>query len=647
MKYFILIFLMGAQAVLLSQNNARPNLVIENIPEVPPELIEQMNQYQNTRSANFLGWQPGTDQMLISTRFGETAQLHTLSQPMGARKQITFFKEPVTAAGYSPDPGYKGLIYSRDAGGNEFSQLYWLDLQTGRHSQLSDGGRSQNSFPKWSNKGDRFVYTSTRRNKKDYDLYLVPMNDLSLTSMILQVSGYWSPLDWSPDDKKILMRQYISINHSRIYILDVATGSLEEINPSEGQIAYNAAAWTADGKGLFIVSDEGTEFQTLRYYDPTSKKSKAITASVPWNVGGFLLSRSRDRMVFVVNEGGVDQLYEMPSATMKFSPMKGLPQGIVNASYIHPGGKYAGFTISTAQTPGDIYTFHFEDKRVTRYTESETGGLDNTKFPMPDLIHYETFDGISGGGKRTIPAFIYKPENVTGKLPVVISIHGGPEGQSRPGFNPFISFLNNEMKVAVILPNVRGSAGYGKSYLLMDNGFKREESVRDIGSLLDWIRTQPDLDPDRVAVMGGSYGGYMTLASMAHFNDRLRCGVDVVGISNFVTFLKNTEDYRKDLRRAEYGDERDPEMNAFLEKISPSNCVEKISRPMLIVQGANDPRVPMSEAEQMKQKLLDKGNETWYLLAKDEGHGFRKKNNVDYYQWSVILFLKKYLLDLH
>ncbi|MCB0586764.1 MAG: S9 family peptidase, partial [Phaeodactylibacter sp.] len=220
----------------------------------------------------------------------------------------------------------------------------------------------------------------------------------------------------------------------------------------------------------------------------------------------------------------------------------------------------------------------------------------------------------------------------------------GPESQYRPGFSPIFQYYLKELGIAVIAPNVRGSAGYGKNFLKLDNGYKREDSVKDIGKLLDWIKEQPELDESRVAVMGGSYGGYMVLSSMAHYNGRLRCGVDIVGISNFVTFLENTKSYRRNLRRVEYGDERDPHMRRHLERISPTTNAHKITRPMLIVQGMNDPRVPVSEAEQMLRAIRNNGGEAWYLLAKDEGHGFRKKPNRDYYNKAVILFLQRYLL---
>ncbi len=254
-------------------------------------------------------------------------------------------------------------------------------------------------------------------------------------------------------------------------------------------------------------------------------------------------------------------------------------------------------------------------------------------------MHYPTFDNVDGK-PREIPAWLYKPAGA-GPHPVLISIHGGPEGQSRPVFSTNVQQWAAELGYAVILPNVRGSSGYGKTYVALDNGTKREDSVRDIGALLDWIRTQPGLDAKRIVLIGGSYGGYMVLASMTHYNDRLRGAVDIVGISSFVTFLESTAEYRRDLRRPEYGDERDPKMRAFFEKISPLNNAGKITKPMLVIQGKNDPRVPYTESEQLVAKIRANGGEVWYLVGLNEGHGFAKRDNIDYYQWTVAMFLEK------
>jgi dipeptidyl aminopeptidase/acylaminoacyl peptidase len=290
-----------------------------------------------------------------------------------------------------------------------------------------------------------------------------------------------------------------------------------------------------------------------------------------------------------------------------------------------------------------VYVVHLTQGRLERWTQSEVGGLEAGNFRIPTLVRYETFDEVDGK-PRTIPAFYYKPEG-KGPFPVVVNIHGGPESQALPTFNPAVQFMVNELGIAVLVPNVRGSSGYGKDYLLLDNGFKREDSVKDIGALLDWIARQPELDASRVGVSGGSYGGYMVLASMVNYNERIRAGIDVVGISDFGTFLRNTESYRRDLRRVEYGDERIPEMKAFHDRIAPLNNAHRITRPLFVAQGYNDPRVPWTEAEQIVKAVRGNGGDVWYLLYKDEGHGFRKKANADYFGAASMLFWQRHLLD--
>ena len=281
-----------------------------------------------------------------------------------------------------------------------------------------------------------------------------------------------------------------------------------------------------------------------------------------------------------------------------------------------------------------MYVYDLPSGKLARWTASEVGGLDPARFAEPTLVRFPSFD------QRQIPAFVYRPKLAPGaKAPVLISIHGGPEGQAQPSFSALTQFNVNQLGYAVVVPNVRGSSGYGKTYLALDNGQKREDSVKDIGALLDWIATQPDLDASKVVVQGGSYGGYMVLASLMHYSDRLAGGIDTVGISHFSTFLKNTQSYRRDLRRAEYGDERDPVMAAFFDRIAPLNNAARIGKPLFVIQGANDPRVPASESRQIVDAVRAKGVRAWYLLAKDEGHGFRKKSNIDYQNGAAALFL--------
>jgi len=379
-----------------------------------------------------------------------------------------------------------------------------------------------------------------------------------------------------------------------------------------------------------------------------SATPEIVTADITWDVTAATMSHDRKRMVFATNEDGMSHVYLLDVASREYRRVENIPTGLAFGLRFSPDDRRLAMTLNTPQTPSDTFVLDLKEGALEygdliRWTESEVGGLDTTAFRVPELVHYPTFD-MDGDAQRQIPAWIYKPTG-KGPHPVVISIHGGPEGQSRPSFSSTYQMWIEKLGVAVIQPNVRGSRGYGKTYVGLDNGFKREDSVRDIGALLDWIETQPDLDKDRVAVFGGSYGGYMVLASAVHYSDRLTAAVDIVGISNFVTFLENTQDYRRDLRRVEYGDERDPAMRVHLEKISPLNNVEQISVPMFIVQGENDPRVPVTESAQVVEALRDQGHTVWYMNALNEGHGYRKRENRDIYQQAAVLFLKQHLVD--
>jgi len=645
MHFIILTLILFSLCVTTSKTHAdrreEGNLVIEDIPEIPESISSRIAQYQNTRSASVQDWMPGGG-MLIATRFAETTQIHSVEHPGGARRQITYFDEPVYGASMCPDASVNGFLFVKDIGGNEYYQIFFFDFAAGQHTMLTDGV-SRHGSVLWSNKGDRFVYHSTKRNDRDYDLYVCDICHPHDAAMILENEGLCAAVDWSPDDQKLLVLNYISVNESYYSILDIETGRLDRINPSDEKISYGSAMWAKDGRGIFITSDEGSEFRRLMYYDIASRSFTVITKDIPWDVQSIDITERGDRLAFTVNDDGMGKLYMLDTPSMNYKQVPGIPSGQVYGLLFHTDGDRLAMGINTARTPGDIYVLNLENDSLERWTYSEVGGLNSESFVSPELIHYETFDSVDGK-PRMIPAFYYKPDKGNGPFPVLIDIHGGPEGQYLPYFSSMAQYYVNELGTAVLAPNVRGSAGYGKSYLLLDNGFKREDSVRDIGKLLDWIDKQPELDSSRIAVIGGSYGGYMVLSTMTHFNDRLACGIEIVGISNFVTFLENTKEYRRNLRRQEYGDERDPDMRKFLLQISPTTNVHKITKPMFISQGLNDPRVPASESEQIVKVIRKNGGTVWYLLAKDEGHGFSKKSNRDYYNNAVALFLEMYLL---
>ena len=616
------------------------NLITENNAEIPKELANDVKKYSEFRIASLVEVHPLKNDIIINTRFGSTSQLHRVSKSMGTRTQITFFDEPVSAASYEPIKG-EYLVYSKDIGGNEFGQLFKLDVKTLQSTLLTDGGRSQNGGIKWSKDGKGFYYSSTKRNGGDRDVYYMDPNNPKAEKLILQVKGGgWGIQDISPDGKQLVLGEYVSINESYLWLLDIATGKLTEITDrSVKGVSQSNANFSSIPNEIWFITDKDNEFERLASMNLNTKKTTYYTSNIPWNIENFKLSNDKKSIVFISNEAGLNKMYLMNTATKACKEVKNLPIGLISDPHFTKDNQTIFFNQSTAQSASDVYQLNIQTGKINRWTESELGEMQPSDMSVPKFIEWKSFDDLK------ISGFYYPASpKFKGKRPVIIMIHGGPEGQTMASFLGTNNFYTNEMGVSVVYPNVRGSSGFGKTYLAKDNGFLREDSVKDIGALLDWIAKQPDLDKDKIMIMGRSYGGYMTLATAFHYSDKIRCSVDIVGISNFNTFLKNTEEYRRDLRRAEYGDERDPKMAEFFDKMAPLNNTDKIKKPMFIIQGTNDPRVPVTEARQMRDKLKAQGNTVWYMEAKDEGHLFKKKANIDYQNLAVIRFMQEYLL---
>ncbi len=625
------------------------NLVLEDVPEIPREIFLDLYRFQNVRAAAFRSWTADSQGLYVSTGFGDVDSIHRVDMPLGARRQITFYEEPV--GGIAGQPGSDALVFTRDAGGSEFAQIFLLDPETGEAEILSDG-ESRNGAVVWDRRGSRIAFQSTRRNGASNDVWIMAPDDPTSAEIALASPDgtWWGPAEFSASGSKLLVANYVSVADSRVHLVDLDTGSKSLLSGGPDDKSVNSpVAFDDDNEGFWLITDQGGEFNQLAWQSmQPGAKPEIVTTDISWGVSGATISHDRKRMVFVTNEDGMSHVYLLDVASREYRKVESIPTGLAFGLDFSPDDRKLAMTLNTPQTPSDTFVLDLGDGALeygdlTRWTQSEVGGLDTTRFRVPELVHYPTFDA-DGEEQRQIPAWVNKPKG-KGPHPVVISIHGGPEGQSRPSFSSTYQMWIEKLGVAVIQPNVRGSRGYGKTYVGLDNGFQREDSVKDIGALLDWIETQPDLDKDRVAVFGGSYGGYMVLASAVHYSDRLAAAVDIVGISNFVTFLENTQDYRRDLRRVEYGDERDPEMRAHLEKISPLNNVDQISVPMFIVQGENDPRVPVTEAAQVVGALRDQGHTVWYMNALNEGHGYRKRENRDIYQQATVLFFRQHLVD--
>lgn len=615
------------------------NLKIDGLPELPKALYDDVIRYSEFRSAGLLDWHPTKREILILTRFGDVPQVHQVATPGGDRRQLTFFPDRILSGSYNPANGNQ-FIFSKDEGGAEFYQYYLMDTTIGKPVLLTDG-KSRNSGATWAHSGKWLAYTSTRRNGKDADILITDPQNPSNTKTLLETDATgWSVAAWSRDDQKILAGLYKSAVVSELYLVDVASGEKTKLGPEDPKSGYFDAEFASDGKGAYVISNEGSEFKSLTYLDFATKKATPLRPTLKWDVMLISLSKDGKRLAYLVNEDGVETLHVMDTKTRRDLTLPSIPAGTVGSIRWRDNSNELAFSLASATSPGDVYSIDLSANKVERWTFSETGGLDASQFPEPKLIRWNSFDGLAVSG------FLYPAASkFTGPRPVIINIHGGPEGQSQPGYLGANNYYLNELGVVLIYPNVRGSAGYGRTFLNLDNGSKREDSVKDIGALIDWIKTQPNLDASRIMVTGGSYGGYMTLATMTHYSDKLRCGLDIVGISNFRTFLERTEAYRRDLRRAEYGDEREPKMRDFFETIAPLNNASKITKPMFIVQGYNDPRVNYKESEQMVSAVRKNNVPAWYLLADDEGHGFAKKRNKDYQFAATILFVKQHLLN--
>jgi dipeptidyl aminopeptidase/acylaminoacyl peptidase len=626
---------------------------VQGVPPIPASVGKALNRYQNIRSASFQDWASDGSGMYIITRFADVPQVHFVAKAGGARTQVTFLPERVLSV--SARPKHDQFLYTIDEGGAENYQFVLQDRRGGEARRITDG-KSRNSTPKWSPSGELLAWSSNARNGRDMDLYVAAPADPHFVRRFKEVSGNWTVSDWSPDETKVVVEESISINESYLHIVEVATGKTETLisrpkDPKAERCFAGDAKWAkGEDSVIYFISDKGSEFRQLIKCFLDSGESFSLTKETPWDIEEFDLSDDGEVVAWVVNRGGVSviddtRFYDNGVRQIDYEPFDSA--GTISGLAFRPGTQDLGFTYSSPNSPGDCWSFvkaadrkPHEPGDSLRWSWSETGGLYPESFARPERIEYPAFDG------RKIPAFVYRPSPLKfpGPRPVLIDIHGGPESQFRPRFLGRLNYLIDELGIVLIFPNVRGSSGYGKNYLKLDNGALRGDAVKDIGALFDWIARQKDLDKSRVGVTGGSYGGFMSLAVQTNYNDKIRCGIDIVGISNFVTFLKNTQGYRRDLRRAEYGDERDPVMRAYLERVSPLANAGKIHTPILVVQGQNDPRVPISEAEQMVAALKKNGIPVWYVVGTNEGHGFAKKANQDYLQAVEVEFLRRYLL---
>jgi dipeptidyl aminopeptidase/acylaminoacyl peptidase len=620
-------------------------LILDGVPPIPGD-IRKLSEYGEFRPHGLWSWHPVKREMLIRRRLKTTTQAFLVTEPGAAPISITDQTEAIANADFQPTTG-DSFLFTRGEGGNEVFQIYRYDFATKDASRLTSG-TERSSAARWNRKGDLILYTSQPVDKNNPDraarTTLRAMNPADpKTDKVLATfeGGGWGGFRFSEDDSQIVFLEFVSRNESHIWVMDASGGNKRRVTSAskEEQVSYGGARFSKDGKGLFTTSDRGSEFHRLVYLPLDGGPEKVLTEHIKYEVDSWDLSFDANMIALTTNESGTSVLRFIDIATMKELPRPSLMHGVIGGLEWRKNSTEVGFHITSARSAGDVFSYDVKANKVVRWTNGNNPNLNTNDFAEPKVIKWKSFDGLEISGFHYHP-----PARFTGKRPVMINIHGGPEAQFRPGFIGRNNYYVSELGIAIIFPNVRGSAGFGKSFLKLDNGFKREDSVKDIGALIDWIKTQPDLDGDRIMVMGGSYGGYMTLACAFHYADRIAAALSTVGISNFVTFLQRTESYRRDLRRTEYGDERDPKMREFMEKIAPLNNVDKITKPLFVVQGLNDPRVPYTEAEQIVKSLKERNRPVWFMLAKDEGHGFAKQPNVNFLFYATVEFAKQTLL---
>ena len=601
---------MGAHASLLALLFLLPAGGADEDPAV------LFRRFLNVRSASSPSLSPDGKQCVFLTNITGVSQVWRVDRAEGWPHQLTFAEDRVQGVAYSPTGDL--LVFGRDEGGNENTQVFTVKPDGTGLRNLTNDPESRHFIGEFSSDGKWLSYASNKRDKATFDVLVMDL-DSGESRMLHEGVGFNVPGPFSPDGKKMLFGTWRSNFDSDISVADLESGEVTKLNP-DGQVArFEGAAWAKDGRSLIVVTDLGSDFLGLTRVSLEEKEFEFVEEP-KWDVSGISMSPDHETLAVVDNEDGYSRLRFLRAETMEPIPAPDLPGGLIGGLSWARGAPYLALDLNTPTSTGDIYRVSLDGKEVTRLTRSSLAGIDPATFTAPELVKYPTFDDLQ------IPAFLYLPPGAKkdGTLPAVIIAHGGPEGQERPSFSTLRQFFLRQ-GYAILAPNVRGSTGYGKAYSHLDDVRRRMDSVKDLAAGFDWLVEEKIAHPKKIAVLGGSYGGFMVLAGLTNYPDKYAAGIDIVGISNFVTFLERTKAYRRKLREAEYGSlEEDRE---FLESVSPIHQVDKIQAPLLVIQGANDPRVPQHEADQIVEALKGRGLPVDYILFEDEGHGIAKLPN--------------------
>ncbi len=551
--------------------------------------------------------------------------------------QLTFDADRVLGVWYSPAPGDARLIYAADVGGNENAQLVVLSLDDTQETVLTAGyEQAMHTFGAWSAHGKEIVFAANRRDAARFDLLVQPLDGEARVVWQAEEPGFLEHMRFSPDGTRVVVSRASSSFHHDLFEIDLGTGAVRHLTPGDGDARYQDVSYAPDGGSVFVVTDRDADFLHVARLDLRTLHLEPI-ATPPWDVELLRCSPDGNSLAYAVNEDGVStlHLHDLGTGTTRTAPIGDPSPGVVgwldHALSFSPNGRRLAFSWTSATRTSDVWVWDLDADTVQAVTRSAHGGLAPDSFVSPELVRYPSFDGLD------IPAWFYKAaSDMEQPQPAIVVVHGGPESQARPFFQFFVQYCAHH-GYAVLAPNVRGSTGYGTRYSHLDDVGKRMDSVADLAAAAHWLKAQPSINGDQLVVYGGSYGGFMVLAALTTNPDLWAAGVDVVGISNFVTFLERTSGYRRAHREAEYGSlESDREL---LVHISPINHLDQIAAPLLVIHGANDPRVPLNEAEQLVQALQARQIPVGLLVFDDEGHGVIKLHNKRVAYPAIIEFL--------
>ena len=589
-------------------------------------------QYMNIKSCGGGDISPTGDKVLFTSNMPGVAQLFVVSSKGGWPNQITFYEDRVAYGTWSPDGQW--ILFGKDIGGSERTQLFLSNPAGEKVIQLTDNNKVIHAFGDWSPDGKKIAFAANERNEAYFDIYVMDLATKE-KKMVYQKDGNFAVADWSPDGKSLILEETVTNTNANLHLFDLAAGQATLLTPHEGDAVYSNVRFTPDSKTLYLSSDQDRDFENLAKIELPNGKLNYLE-NEKRDVSAMILSDNGRYMAYTANMEGYGDLFVKDMQSGKMVPLPKMPRGVVGGISFTKTGDKLVFSFTSSSRNNNVWLYDRPAKTIEQLTFAPMGGIDRTTMVEPTLIKYKSHDGLE------IPAFFYLPTGAKkgDALPVILSVHGGPESQERPDFAKLYQYFLSR-GYAIFAPNVRGSAGYGKSFMAMDNIEKRPEALKDLIWAVEYLKSSGYADPKKIAVMGGSYGGYSTLAMLTMYPDLWAAGVSIVGIANFETFLKNTGAWRRKLRESEYG-YLDKDLD-FMKSISPIYMVDKITAPLMVIQGANDPRVPQIEADQIAEKVKAKGGVVEYLLFPDEGHGLAKIPNQIKAYTAAADFLDKYV----